>query len=69
MARKIKRPPIAWDSRKDKELKFIWGLYVKGKPIKNVVAYNVEEHWYIFLGVDGLKHMVHCDNFCVRRLS
>lgn len=39
-----KRPPLVWDGKKD--LKYKWLLFANGKPISNVIAYNVKEGWY-----------------------
>lgn len=65
---KAKRPPMKWDSRNQKPLPYPWGLYVKGEMIICIVAYNIEQCWYIY--DNGLaRHEVVGVSFCVKRLG
>lgn len=66
---KAKRPPMKWDSRNEKLLSYTWGLYNNSDYIPNVIAYDIEECWYIWQNELGVKHRVEGVNFCVKRLG
>lgn len=65
---KQKRPPLKWDSRNQKAINYLWGLYVGGKPIHNIVAYDIDKRYYIY-GDETNHRKVENVSFCVQRLS
>lgn len=66
---KPKRPPLKYDSRQPgNNIKFPWGLYYKGDFIHHVIAYDIDNRFYVWN--DGLSnHTVRNVSFCVKRLG